>query len=269
MILPTAVAAVLGPAVAGLVWRAGLLTTSGAVAAAALGSATALAGLDWMVLLLAFFATSVVLGRVGRTRKMQRSAAVIAKAGPRDATQVLANGAIFGLGALFAIDGSVMEAVAAVALGGLAAAMADTWGTEIGMLSRQSPRSILTWAPMEPGMSGGVSMLGMAATVGGAITIAGLAAALRWPVLVAVAAAVGGIAGAMADSVLGATVQQRRRSRRTGRMTERMTEADGTPTVAAGGLTWLNNDGVNLASTLIGAGTAYKLHFLLSMIQRP
>ena len=51
------------------------------------------------------------------------------------------------------------------------------------------------------------------------------------------------------------------------RLTERRREADGTPTVHAGGLDWFDNDGVNFAATLIGAGTAFKLHFLLSVIR--
>lgn len=264
--LPPLVAVALGPAVAGVVWRAGLLTTSGAFAAATIGGVAAVAGLDWIALLLTFFATSVLLGRSGRAEKQRRSAAVIEKAGPRDAAQVLANGALFGLGAFFASDGQISEAMASIALGALASAMADTWGTEIGMLARQSPRSILTWMPLEPGMSGGVSMQGLLASVGGATFIAALAWVLRWPAHVAIAAAVGGVAGAMADSVLGATLQQRRRSKRTGRLTERRREADGTPTVHAGGLDWFDNDGVNFAATLIGAGTAFKVHFLLSVI---
>jgi uncharacterized protein (TIGR00297 family) len=259
--LPPLAAAALGPVVAGLVWRAGLLTTSGATAAASLGSAAALAGLDWMALLLVFFVSSVALGRVGRAEKRRRSAGVIEKSGPRDATQVLANGAIFGVGAFLAI-------AAAVALGALAAATADTWGTEIGLLSRRAPRSILTWAALEPGMSGGVSAQGLLATVAGACSIALLAWLLDWPAGVTIAAAIGGVVGAMADSVLGATVQQRRRSTRTGRLTERLREADGTPTVLAGGLRWLDNDGVNFAATLIGAGTAFQVHFLL-MTLRP
>ena len=265
--LPPLVAAALGPVVAGLVWRAGMLTTSGAIAAATLGSLAALAGLDWMTLLLAFFGTSVVLGRMGRAGKLRRSAAVIEKGGARDATQVLANGAIYGLGAFFAADGSISTAAAALALGALAAATADTWGTEIGMLSRRAPRSILTWAALEPGMSGGVSMQGLIATVGGASAIALLAWALQWPAAVVIAAGIGGVVGAMADSVLGATLQQRRRSTRTGRLTERRREADGTPTVAAGGLDWLDNDGVNFAATMIGAATAFKVHFLCSVLR--
>lgn len=269
MTVRAVIAAALGPLVAGIVWRAGLLTTSGAIAAAALGSASAVAGLDWMVLLLAFFLSSTVLGRIGREQKQRRSAGVIEKSGPRDAMQVLANGAVFGIGALLATDGSVSTATASVALGALAAATADTWGTEIGMLSRRPPRSILTWAALEPGMSGGVSMQGLLATAGGAVAIGALAALMRWPLLVIVPAAIGGIVGAMADSVLGATLQHRRRSVRTGRMTERRTDADGTPTVSAGGLDWLDNDGVNFAATVIGGATAFQLHFLLSTIARP
>ncbi len=265
--LPPLAAAALGPVVAGLVWRAGMLTTSGAVAAATLGSVAAIAGLDWMVLLLTFFASSVALGRVGKAEKQRRSAGVIEKSGPRDAMQVLANGVVFGAGAYSATDGSVSTATGALALGALAAATADTWGTEIGMLSKTRPRSILTWAALEPGMSGGVSAQGLLATVAGACGIAALAWLMNWPASVTIAAAVGGVTGAMADSVLGATVQQRRRSMRTGRLTERLREADGTPTVIAGGLRWLDNDGVNFAATLIGAGTAFQVQFLYSVLR--
>jgi uncharacterized protein (TIGR00297 family) len=245
-----------------------MLTSGGAVAAAAVGSASALAGLDWMTLLLGFFVSSVLLGRVGRAEKQRRSESIIEKAGARDAAQVLANGAVFGTVALFAARGGTAWPLATVGLGALAAAPADTWGTEIGMLSRGAPRSILTAAPLEPGMSGGVSVLGLVATVGGAASIAVLAAALRWPAAVAMAAAAGGVVGALADSVLGASLQQRRRSQRTGRVTERLTDGDGTPTVHAGGLDWLTNDGVNFAATLIGGGTAWQIHAALERAGR-
>lgn len=269
MTVPPLVAAALGPAVAGLVWWAGLLTTGGALMAAALGSAAALAGLDWMLLLLGFFLTSVLLGRFGRDEKQRRSASVIEKQGPRDAAQVLANGGIFGLGAVAAAGGNASGAIAAAALGGLAAAMADTWGTEIGMLSRQAPRSVLTWDQLQPGMSGGVSLLGLAATAGGAVLIGTAAFLLHWSPAVAVAAMLGGITGAMSDSVLGATLQHRRRSARTGRLTEREADPDGTPTVHAGGLPWFDNDGVNFAATLIGAGVAFQVHFLVMAFGAP
>lgn len=253
-----------GPAVAAIVWRAGLLTTSGALAAACIGSASAVAGIDWMTLLLAFFGSSVLLGRVGRDTKRARSAAVIAKAGARDAMQVVANGGIFGGAALASLTVHATAPVAAIALGALAAATADTWGTEIGMLSSTPPRSIITRKPLEPGLSGGVSALGIAGTVVGAASLASLAWLFHWPTSVVTAGAVAGVIGAMADSVLGATLQQRRRSRESGRLTERTHDADGRRTEVVSGLRWLDNDGVNLLAGAIGAVAAFALHAMLS-----
>lgn len=264
MILPPLVAAALGPVVAAVVWRAGSLTTGGAIAAAIVGSITALAGLDWMTLLLAFFISSVLLGRVQRAAKLARSRDVIGKAGARDALQVFANGALFTIGALLALLGRGTSLTAALALGALASAAADTWGTEIGLLAARPPRSILTWAVLEPGMSGGVSAQGLLATLAGAAAIALLARALGWQPAVVTVAALGGVIGALSDSILGAALQQRRRSPATGRLTERLHDDDGTPTVMAGGLRWLDNDGVNFAATCIGGAAAAGLHSLIA-----
>jgi uncharacterized protein (TIGR00297 family) len=269
MRVPPLAAVALGPVVAGIVWRAGLLTVGGACVAAAVGSASALAGFDWMTLLMTFFMSSVLLGHVGRATKQQRGADIIGKAGPRDAIQVLANGTLFGIGAVLSATGHLTDASAAAALGALAAATADTWGTELGMLAHRAPRSILTWAPVETGISGGVSVEGLCATVAGASLLSTVAWLLLWPAKTAGAGAIGGIVGAMADSVLGAALQQRRRSQRTGRMTERLTDVDGTPTVAAGGLAWLNNDGVNFAATAVGACAACAAQQFMAALGRP
>jgi uncharacterized protein (TIGR00297 family) len=263
--LPPLVALGVGPLVAIIVWRLRLLSTGGAITAAALGVATAQAGVAWIVLLLLFFVSSVLLSRVGRDTKRHRSANVIAKGGARDARQVMANGAVFGASALLAAS---MPAYAfdarALALGALAAATADTWGTEIGMLSRSAPRSVMTLAPLEPGMSGGVTVLGLAATLLGAAIISASAVALDWSRTVAYSGVLGGVVGAMSDSVLGATLQHRRRSVRTGHMTERLTDHDGTATIAARGVSWFDNDAVNAAATAIGAGVSLVAFRLLS-----
>ena len=264
MTLPLPVAIALGPIIAGTVWRAGLLTTSGAIAAAIAGSCTALAGADWMLLLLAFFGSSVLLSRVGRETKRLRSGHVIDKSGPRDAMQVVANGGLFAIAAVCVGAGMDHPGVSAAALGAIAAAAADTWGTEIGMLSAAPPRSIRTLRPIEPGLSGGVSPLGLAATAAGALVIAILAGVLGWPRSIVIAGATAGIIGAMTDSLLGATMQERRRSLLTGRLTERHTDTDGSSTAFAGGLAWLTNDGVNLLATVTGAITSVVLHAWLA-----
>lgn len=211
--------------------------------------------------LLGFFVSSTLLSRVGRARK-RRIAGDIGKTGPRDAWQVLANGGI----ATVAIVAGGPLGVAAFA-GAYAAANADTWGTEIGMLARQEPRSILTGRPLGTGISGGVTIVGSLAEVAGALFIAAFAFA-GWPAYppLAVAANVGGIAGALLDSLLGATLQERRWCPACERECENDPHGCGTATIHRRGFAWVRNDGVNLAATAGGALIAAALVPLLALV---
>ena len=75
---------------------------------------------------------------------------------------------------------------------------------------------------------------------------------LRWPEPVAFGAFIGGIAGAALDSLIGALWQARRRCNVCGIDTERVIHSCGSPTQPAGGVAWLDNDGVNLISGAAG-----------------
>jgi uncharacterized protein (TIGR00297 family) len=238
---------------AGVARRAGSLSASGALAAVVVGTAAVSAGWRWALLLLLFFGTSVLLSRVGAASREARTGAIVAKGGPRDATQVLANGGVFAALALMAADGGPV--VVAAAAGALAAATADTWATEAGTLSSAPPRSLIGFAPVAPGTSGGVSVPGTLALLAGAGCLA-MGAMLLDVTRETMAVVAGGVAGAMADSLLGATVQQRRWCEACERWTERRVHGCGAPTRHAAGLAWLDNDAVNLAATLVGAGTA-------------
>jgi len=202
--------------------------------------------------LLGFFVSSTLLSRLGRERK--RAIGEIAKSGARDAWQVLANGGVATLGIV--IGGPL--GIAAFA-GAYAAANADTWGTEIGMLARRPPHSILTGKPLATGMSGGITTIGTLAEVGGALLIAGFATA-AWPSSrLFAAAALGGVVGAFVDSYLGATLQAHRWCPACERTCENDPHNCGTATVHHRGLTWMGNDAVNLAATVTGALVAVGL----------
>lgn len=254
MTLAHAAAGILAAAVvAALARRAGSLSTSGAVAATAVGGAAMAAGWRWGLLLVAYFAASVALSRYRAGVKAARTGSVVEKGGRRDAVQVLANGGVFALLALVAGDATLPLAAAAV--GALAGATADTWATEVGTLAEGRPRSLLGFHPVPPGTSGGISLPGTAALVAGAAFVALLARALRLtPDLAPMLA--GGVAGAAADSLLGATLQERRRCPACDVATERRVHDCGTPTLFSGGLAWLDNDAVNAAATVVGAATA-------------
>src|SRR5919201_1003154 len=188
--------------------RSRALSVAGTAAATAVGTLALLAGWKWGVLLLAYFVSSSALSRLGANLKTVRTASVIEKGGERDAIQVAANGVVFGLAAALAVlvPGHAVS-WAALGAGALAASASDTWGTEIGTLVGGTPRSIIGFAQVPVGMSGGVTLAGTFAAVAGAVFVALIAAVLGWPARVAFAAFIGGVAGSTIDSLLGATLQ--------------------------------------------------------------
>jgi uncharacterized protein (TIGR00297 family) len=197
--------------------------------------------------LFAFFIPSTVLTHIGRSRKRATSEA--RGDTPRNGWQVLANGAVAAVCALAAAGGC--GAFAAAFAGAFAAASADTWGTEIGTLSRTGPVSILTMRPLPAGRSGGITLLGSVATLAGSLCVAGTAALVGTAPLWSVA--IGGVIGAVLDSVLGASVQALRWCGLCECECEMRRHHCGTATVLRRGADWIENDAVNFAATLCGA----------------
>jgi uncharacterized protein (TIGR00297 family) len=240
--------ALLAAVVALLALRVKALTLDGAIAAFVVGTIVfGSAGWPGAAVLLAFFVPSSLLTRVGRARKARTLADPEHTA--RTAWQVLANGgvaAICALGALF--WRAPFEAAFA---GAIAAASADTWATEIGTLSSRPPVSMVTLRPVQTGVSGGVSALGIAASAAGAICVAIVGWIFRIASLPAVA--VGGFAGSLLDSLAGATLQARRWCPACAIECETAMHRCGTQTQPHGGIAWLQNDAVNLLATLCGA----------------
>ncbi|HEX9795606.1 MAG TPA: DUF92 domain-containing protein [Anaerolineales bacterium] len=242
--------------VSALAYRARALATSGAVAASLIGAVVfGLGGLTPTILLLAFFLSSSALSLVGRQRKRALEA-VAAKGARRDARQVLANGGLAAsCAALWGLSGS--EPFLAAVVGALAAATADTWGTEIGVLSPAVPRRVTDWQPVAVGASGGVTLYGSVASLAGAGLIGLLAVLMQGGGRLLVAGLTGGLLGAAADSLLGASLQAGYWCPVCQRATEHTpVHGCGSPTQLQRGLAWLDNDGVNLVATLVGAATA-------------
>jgi uncharacterized protein (TIGR00297 family) len=244
LVLGAALAAV----VAGIAHRARALTPSGALAAFVIGTIV-FGGGGWRAacVLFAFFIPSTLLSRLGRSRK--RALDDVVKHGARDAWQVLANGGVAAICVLVALRG--YACFAAAFAGAFAAASGDTWGTELGTLSRGVPRSVVTFRPMPPGLSGGVTALGTIATIGGAALVAAVAGALGIAPFLAVFA--GGLAGAMVDSLLGGSLQALRWCPVCASACETNPHRCGSPTTLRRGVWWMQNDAVNLAATLCGA----------------
>jgi uncharacterized protein (TIGR00297 family) len=246
-------------------YRARALSEGGAIAATFVGTAIfGLGGLRWAAVMVTFFVLSSALSRIGRRRK-RIAEGFVEKGSRRDAVQVLANG---GIAAIIAIvhgfDGGNAVAFPAF-LGAMAAATADTWSTEIGSTSEVPPRSILTWKVVDPGSSGGVTLIGFLGALAGAIVI-GVVGAVQIDDAgtVFLAATIAGFSGSVVDSILGATVQNVNWCPECNVLTERAIHGCGTRTVSRRGLSFVDNDVVNGLTTLFGAVCAGLVYLALT-----
>lgn len=236
------------------------LALSGALTAWGMGILIFLAGgWKWVLPIVAFFILSSILTR------LNRSALVTSNPGPgaghRNLVQVFANGGVpLLVAAVYGIW--KLEPLYLVFLAALAAATADTWGTEIGGWSRRQPRNIVTWRQVAKGDSGGVTLIGTVGTLAGAACLAAVGLALHtrllsgidWLAITAI-----GFLAATLDSLLGATVQARYLIPATGKITENRTDGS-QEMVLHSGWSWLDNNMVNLACT--GSGAALGLLWL-------
>jgi uncharacterized protein (TIGR00297 family) len=216
------------------------------------------AGWSWGILLIVYFVASTLLSRFRRADKTSRTRGRLEKPGARDVVQVASNGGWFVLAAgLYWIEPQALWQ--SVGAGALAASTADTWATELGSLARTPPRSILSGEVVYHGTSGGVTLPGVLASAAGALFVAGIVAAVRWPSAAVWAAIVGGILGSVIDSLLGAAAQARFWCASCGMDTERSVHDCGMVTALRGGVRWLNNDGVNALATASGAAVGVAL----------
>ncbi|GBF10665.1 DUF92 domain-containing protein [Tepidibacillus sp. HK-1] len=226
--------------------------------------------MSWYLLLIFFFVSSSLLSFY-RKREKDPIAEVFEKTGNRDVWQALANG---GWAAILAILGYFLQDdwiyIGFVAT--IATVNADTWATEVGVLSKVKPRFILNGKKVEKGTSGAVSALGVVGSISGSFFISIIALLLLWiehrslvigSVPFLLITGLSGVAGALFDSVLGATVQAHYLCQVCGKVTEKEEHCH-KKTIHHHGWRWMNNDLVNFVSSVFGSGLA----ILLSMIGR-
>jgi len=147
-------------------------------------------------------------------------------------------------------------------VGGLAAAAADTWATELGARYGSRPWSLRTFRLVRHGRSGAISGLGTLAGAAGASVVAGSAVMTPGSGLSiwhGGLCAVAGLGGMLVDSIAGATVQAHYETGRTNEVVERRVRG----ARLARGISLVDNDVVNVICTIVGAALAVVLLVIL------
>lgn len=229
------------------------LTVGGAITAALLGILVSLyTGPEWLIPLILFFASSSLIGKflpahlaAGDAKQKQ----------PRDATQVLANGMIYGIIAismwsgyrvikLFTDQTGILLLIAA------AIATADTWSSEIGQYFKLPTYDLVKFRKVPPGLSGGISWPGTLAGLAGAAFIAVSCSWLLpyFDLRLVLMITLSGFIGMLIDSVLGSLLQATYQHPETGALSDVCPEGG----ELVSGFSWMTNDLVNFLAIGIG-----------------
>lgn len=211
-----------------LAYRRNSLSFSGSIGAVVLGTSLYFFGGVYLSgIMISFFISSSILTKYKDEEKSVFED-INEKTGGRDYLQVIANG---GLGFIYALlyyltkDPLFIVAYSTA----FAAANADTWSSEVGVLSSRPPISILNFKKAEKGMSGAVSLLGIAAAFCGSMFITfvffiGYILNFGWNFKViyySILITLAGFSGSIIDSYLGALIQAKYKCVICGKITEK------------------------------------------------
>jgi uncharacterized protein (TIGR00297 family) len=216
------------------------------------------------------------MSKVKETEKLKATLDFEKGSTKRDAVQVVANGLIplffalaYGLFELFpnlsasnSIYYNPYSPYFIAVFVAFAVHTADTWATEIGILSKSNPRLVTNLhKKVLPGTSGGITFIGSAASLLGSILIAIIYLVVSVvPTFVItgnlfvtfVLIIIGGFMGSILDSIEGATIQGIYFCDNCGKETEANPHKRcGNETRLSRGIQLINNDLVNLSSTII------------------
>lgn len=249
------------------------LSISGCISAIFVGTIIlGFGGWSFGIILGTFFVSSSILSHFKEKDKTYLSEK-FAKGGQRDISQVLANG---GLASILSIifyylkhlnfDIEVINSIIVAFIGVMATVNADTWATEIGVLSKSKPRLITTLKEVPTGTSGGITLLGTFATVIGSFLISLVGCTLmaianiKSAITIFISSFIGGILGSLFDSFIGATIQGIFYCNNCKKETERTIHSCGERTSHIKGVRIIGNDLVNFVSSLFGGAIAVGIY---------
>jgi len=233
-------------------YRKKSLTLSGFILATFLGTLLYfLGGIRFFVILISFFASSSIITKFKKNLK-EKPEEITEKSGNRDYTQVISTGIIpliFTVFYFFTKDISFLTGFVT----SVSVANSDTWASEIGVLSKSDPISVINFKKVPKGLSGGISALGLISSFLGSAFISVIFAFLFYGenkvFLITIISITGGFLGSLIDSILGASLQAKYLSH-----TDKITEkrfSGGTENTLKSGLTFINNNVVNLISSAV------------------
>jgi len=238
------------------------LSKSGTLSAILLGSLLYLfGGFYFFALMISFFISSSLLTKFKKNKKEELEI-MHEKTGNRDYTQVFSNSfAAIVYAFLYYITSMHVFILAFATV--FSATNSDTWASELGVLSKKRPFSILNGKILQRGMSGGITSLGTLASFFGALLVSFVFVVgyvfkfngikgFKDIIVSFILILTGGFLGSIIDSILGASIQGIYENIKTKQITEKRFE-NGMENKLIRGFKFINNNMVNFLSSLLAS----------------
>ena len=208
------------------------LTLGGTLSALFIGLIVSFAGYEYYIIMLSFFASSTKATDIHKNIKMQLLGGTYTKEKKRNANQVLAKGffpTIVSLLIAFLYQGKMhlfspnletfQKFLYGMYIGFYVSANADTWASELGINSKDSPRLVTTLQKVPKGINGAISLYGTVMSILGGLFISistiiiviirGGLSIISGNIMIKIIilGMICGFVGSLIDSFLGATMQ--------------------------------------------------------------
>jgi uncharacterized protein (TIGR00297 family) len=224
-------------------------------------------GISWFLILLLYFLLASYFTKYKYKHK-ETIGVTEAKSGARGWNSVLANGGPLAIFATMYFLSNNNYVYLLCFVGSVAFALSDTSATEIGLLSKVQPRSILSGKRIYPGYSGGISMKGEIAAILGSLAIGTacgilLATSIIHTLIIISAAVAAGMIATNIDSIFGETVQAKYRCKVCNKYAEKRILHCSIPVARQAGIWFVDNNTVNILGSAIGAVVASSFVLLL------
>ena len=246
LVSPTLIAVlIVSPLLAAVAIKSRAMATDAGIAAFFLFAATSFFGNDFVpvVFIAILFLISTAVSIIGK-KLSGRYKGIDEEHKPRRAKQVVAVG-LFAVVALIAYKYSNANLFYYIFFLALIEQMADSMASDIGKLTKRKNLNIITFKPIEKGISGGVSLLGTSSALISSFLFASIP--FLWgaiSVKVFLFIALFAFVGTLIDSVVGALFQSLYRCESCAQLTEDMVHC-GAPATRVKGLKVVDNVAVN------------------------
>jgi uncharacterized protein (TIGR00297 family) len=241
-----------------LAYKVRIIDKYGAIVALPVGFITLYFGsILWFSILLIFFITGSLFTKY-KYRQKQSMELAEDNSGARSWKSVVANGAPAAAFAILYYLSHNNPTFTLFFIGSISFALSDTMATEIGLLSKSKPYSIVTGKKIDTGQSGGITIQGEIAALIGSLFIGSICesflsdGAFSQMHVILLAAITGGMIATNIDSILGATIQAKYKCLNCKKYVEKMTIHCNLPVVQERGISMVDNNVVNLLAAFIG-----------------